>query len=63
MKASDYFIMFVLCTTMMTSVTACSKDGDGKIEFTSERRELSKGQSWTVDGPISNDPEKKDGQK
>lgn len=33
MKASDYLIMFVLCTTMMTGVTACSKDGDGKLNL------------------------------
>lgn len=63
MKASDYLIMFVLCTTMMTGVTACSKDGDGKIELTSERKEFPKGQSWTVDGPVSNDSKKQDGQK
>ncbi len=58
MKASDYLIMFVLCTTMMTGVTACSKDGDGKIEFTSERRELPKAKSWTVDGPVDDSSSK-----
>ena len=44
--------MTLCCLTILTSTTGCSKDGDGKIEFTSERRELPKAKSWTVDGPI-----------
>lgn len=56
MKKLTYIVMTLCCLTILTSTTGCSKDGDGKIEFTSERRELSKGQAWTVDGPVDRNP-------
>lgn len=52
MEKLTHIVMTLCCLTILTSTTGCSKDGDGKIEFTSERRELPKAKSWTVDGPI-----------
>lgn len=52
MEKLTYIVMTLFCLTILTITTGCSKDGDGKIEFTSERRELPKRPVWTFDGMV-----------
>lgn len=59
MKKLTHIATTLVCLTILSATTGCSKDGDGKIEFTSERKEFPKGQSWTVDGPVDADKDAK----
>lgn len=52
MKKIPVLFLTILCITFTTFLSGCEKDGDGKIEMTSEHKPLPKRPTWTVDGVV-----------